>query len=247
MNQNLETIVELQRSLIELGAAEKRLHGIPDWMRELHDEHAARKAEIELLEETADAASRDRRAAESAVADAQEKLKKYQQQINRVSTQREYGALLHEIDTVKGEIGGFEEQAFSSLERHEQAQRDLAAQRESFKELDARYAAELGRWEGEKPEVEGQVEALRAQIATLKQRLPRTMVWQFERILERNPGRALAAVRLIEGPRRGPREWHCAVCNYRVRPQVVVEIRNGEGLVQCDSCKRILYLEAETP
>jgi predicted nucleic acid-binding Zn-ribbon protein len=30
-----------------------------------------------------------------------------------------------------------------------------------------------------------------------------------------------------------------------VRPQSVVEIRNGTGLVQCDSCKRILYLEPE--
>jgi predicted nucleic acid-binding Zn-ribbon protein len=245
MNQNLDTIVELQRSLIELGAAEQRLHGIPDWMRELHEEHAARKAEIESLEEAAAAASRDRRAAESAVADAQEKLKKYQQQINRVSTQREYGALLHEIDTVKSEISGFEEQAFSSLERHEQAQRELAGKRESFKELDERYAAELGRWEGEKPEVARQVEALRGQILALKERLPRQVVAQFERILERNPGRALAPVRLIEGPRKGPREWHCGLCNYRVRPQVVVEIRNGDGLVQCDSCKRILYLEAE--
>jgi predicted nucleic acid-binding Zn-ribbon protein len=245
MNQNLETIVELQRSLIELGAAEQRLHGIPDWMRELHEEHAARKAEIDALEELAAAASHDRRAAESAVADAQEKLKKYQQQINRVSTQREYGALLHEIDTVKGEISGFEEQAFSSLERHEQAQRDLASKREGFKDLDARYAAELGRWEGEKPEVERQVEALRGQIATLRERLPRSVAAQFERILDRNPGRALAPVRLIEGPRKGPREWHCGLCNYRVRPQVVVEIRNGDGLVQCDSCKRILYLEAE--
>jgi uncharacterized protein len=245
MNQNLETIVELQRSLIELGAAEQRLHGIPDWMRELHDEHAARKGEIEALEELAAATAHDRRAAEAAVADAQEKLKRYQQQINRVSTQREYGALLHEIDAVKGEISGFEEQAFSSLDRHEQAQRDLAAKRESFQELDARYAAELGRWEEEKPEVARQVEALRGQIVTLKERLPRTIVWQFERILERNPGRALAPVRLIEGPRRGPREWHCGLCNYRVRPQVVVEIRNGDSLVTCDSCKRILYLEAE--
>jgi predicted nucleic acid-binding Zn-ribbon protein len=246
MNQHLETIVQLQRSLLDLGAAEERLHGIPDWMRDLHDEHSERRAEIESLEESAEMAARERRAAEGAVADAQEKLKKFQQQINRVSTQREYGALLHEIDTVKSEIGAFEEQAFSSFERYEQMQRELVAKRESFGDLDERYGAELARWESEKPEVERQVEALRGQVATLKERLPRALVGQFERILERNRGRALAPLRLIERPGRGPREWHCAVCNYRVRPQVLVEIRNGEGLVQCDSCKRILYLEPET-
>jgi predicted nucleic acid-binding Zn-ribbon protein len=245
MNQNLETIVELQRSLTYLRDAEQRLHGIPDWMRELHDEHVARRAEIDILLEVAEEAARERRAAESAVADAQEKLKKYQQQINKVSTQREYGALLQEIDTVKSQIVAFEEQAFSSLERHDQTQRDLAAKREGFRELDERYQAELARWESEKPDVERQVESLRGLVTTLKERLPRPVLAQFERIRERNPGGALAPVRLIERPGRGPREWHCAACNYRVRPQTVVEIRNSNSLVQCDSCKRILYLEDE--
>jgi uncharacterized protein len=245
MNQNLETIVELQRSLTHLREAEQRLHGIPDWMRELHDEHVARSAEIDTLLEVAEEAARERRAAESAVADAQEKLKKYQQQINKVSTQREYGALLQEIDTVKSHIAAFEEQAFSSLDRHDQTQRDLAARRESFREIDERYQAELARWESEKPEVERQVESLRGLVATLRERLPRPVLAQFERIRERNPGGALAPVRLIERPGRGPREWHCAACNYRVRPQTVVEIRNSNSLVQCDSCKRILYLEDE--
>ncbi|HVT61191.1 MAG TPA: C4-type zinc ribbon domain-containing protein [Thermoanaerobaculia bacterium] len=245
MNQNLETVVELQRSLIQLKEAEHRLHGIPDWMRELHDEHLAQKAEIAQLEEAAEEAGRERRSAETAVADTQERLKKYQQQINKVSTQREYGALLQEIDTVKAQISGFEDQAFNSLERYDRTQLELEARRNSFRELDERYNVELVRWEGEKPEFVRQVEALRSQIAALKQRLPRMILAQFERILERNPGGALAPIRLIERPGRGPREWHCGLCNYRVRPQTVVEIRNGENLVQCDSCKRILFLRED--
>lgn len=245
MNQNLQNILELQDALARLREAEQRLQEIPDWMRELHDEHETRKAEIEALDETAEEVVRQRRAAEAAVQDGQEKLKKYQQQINRVSTQREYGALLQEIDTVKGQISGQEEQAFSALEHHEQAQKDLAALRESFREIEGRYAAEMARWESEKPEISRQADGLRSRIADLKQRLPRPMVSQFERILERYPAGAVAPVRPIERPGRGQREWHCAACNYRVRPQVVVEIRNGSSLVQCDSCKRILYLEEQ--
>lgn len=247
MNQHLETIVELQAALDSLREAERRLHGIPDWMRELHDEHASSRAEIEDIEKAVEEAAKDRRAAEAATADAQEKLKKYQQQINRVSTQREYGALLQEIDTVKALISASEEKALSSLERSEQTQKELDTRQESFRELDERYATELARWESEKPGVARQVDALKARIGDLRGQLSRGMVAQFERILERYPGGALAPVRLIERPVLGrtQREWHCAACNYRVRPQTVVEIRNGSGLVQCDSCKRILYLEAE--
>ncbi len=245
MNQNLQNTLELQAALSRLREAEERLQGIPDWMRELHDEHETRKGEIQTLEETAEEMARQRRTAESAVQDAQEKLKKYQQQINRVSTQREYGALLQEIDTVKGQISSQEEAAFSSLEHYEQAQKDLAALRERFREVEERYAAEMARWDSEKPEIARQAEDLRGRIADLKQRLPRNLVSQFERIHERYPAGAVAPVRIIERPGRGQREWHCAACNYRVRPQVVVEIRDGSTLVQCDACKRILFLQEQ--
>jgi predicted nucleic acid-binding Zn-ribbon protein len=245
MNPQMEKIVELQSAISQLKAAEQRLHGIPDWMRELHDEHAARRAEIESLDEAVQVAARERRTAEGSAQDTQEKLKKYQQQINRVSTQREYGALLQEIDTVKSQISGFEEQALAALERHEQTQKDLDAKREGFRELDERYQAELARWEAEKPEVARQVEELRGRIAELRGQIPRPQLSAFERLLDRYPGGALAAVRPIERPGRTQREWHCSACNYRVRPQSVVEIRNSGTLVQCDSCKRILYVEPE--
>lgn len=245
MNPHLETIVELQSAITQLREAEHRLHGIPDWMRDLHEEHSTQRKEIEALQQAADEAAKERRAAEAATQDAQEKLKKYQQQINRVSTQREYGALLQEIDTVKGQISASEEQALSALERSEQTQKDLAARRETFRELDERYAAELARWEAEKPAVAQRVEELKGRIGDLRGSLPRNLVSQFERILDRYPGGALAVVRPIERPGQKQREWHCSACNYRVRPQSVVEIRNSGNLIQCDSCKRILYLEPE--
>jgi uncharacterized protein len=244
MSQYLDPILELQRALLDLKAAEKRLTGIPDWMRELHDEHNTRLAEIATLEEGAEAAAKERRTAEAATSDAQEKLKKYQQQINKVSNQREYGALLQEIDTVKRQITTSEEQAFSSLERSEQAQKDLDAKREAFRELAERYAAETARWEAEKPGIIAHIDTLKGRIAGYREQLPKNVVSQFERILDRHPTGAMAPVRLMERPGgKGPREWHCGSCNYRVRPQVVVEIRNTGAMVQCESCKRILYLE----
>ena len=245
MSQNLERIVELQNTINNLKEAEQRLHGIPDWMRELHEEHTERKKEIDALEEALAAATRDRRTAEAAIEDSQEKLKKFQQQINRVTNQREYGALLQEIDTVKGQITGSEEAALASIERHDKAQRELAEVQESFRSVEERYNAELARWEEEKPGVARQVEDLEARIAELRGGLPKGMVALFERVLARYPGGALAPVRPIERPGRGQREWHCTACNYRVRPQSVVEIRNTESLVQCDACKRVLYLEPE--
>ena len=101
MSGHLEPVVNLHHTIVDLNLALERLHGIPDWMRELHEEHSGRKQKIGEIENAIEAARQQRRAAESQVEEAREKQKRYQKQINEVSTQREYGALLQEIDTVR--------------------------------------------------------------------------------------------------------------------------------------------------
>ncbi len=244
MSRPLAAIVELQTLISRLRSAEALLDGIPDWMKELHEEYSAHKSQIEELDEAVSDAAATRRQAESAVADYQEKLKHFQGQIAQVRTQREYGALLQEIDTVKEGIKTSEEEAFAAMERQDAAQSSLDEERKAFEELDRRYAVELEKWEKEKPEVQKKAEALRAEIAELRSQVPRQHLAHFERLLERHSGQALAPIREVERP-KGPRIWHCGACNYRVRPQAVVEIRGQEALVECDSCKRLLHY-AET-
>ena len=243
MARDLDTVISLHRTLTSLDDARQRLAGIPDWMRELHDEHAARLAEIAALEAGIEQAAGERRGAEGLISDAQDKLKRYQQQINSVTTQREYGALLQEIDTVKQQIAGGEEGGFAAMEHIERLQRELAATREAFRDLDERYGRELAKWEAEKPEVAAQAAELDRRVEELRGEVPRPLLSHFERIRDRYGATALAPILEIDRPGRGPREWHCGACSYRVRPQVVVEIRNRGSLVQCDSCKRILFLE----
>ena len=240
---HLRTIVRLQAALDALRRAEKQLSGVPEWMEELHGQHSARLAEIAAVGEAAEAATHDRRKAEAAIQDATEKLKHYQQQISLVRTQREYSALLTEIDTVKSSIKGLEEQALAGMEGYEQAQARLVEERNAFAELDSRYQEALARWQSERPAVEQQAETLRAEVSQLRAELPRGVLTNFERVYERRAGDAVAPLRKSAGG--GGSIYHCGGCNYRVRLQVVGEIRNRGSLVQCDGCRRFLYVAEE--
>jgi uncharacterized protein len=242
MSRYLDTIVELQEVMKRLDQAEARLNGIPDWMRELHGQYATRKAEIAELADKSEAAATERRTAERQIAEEQERLKHYQQQIALVRTQREYAALLQEIDTAKSQTRAFEDQAYQAMERFEQAQQQHAAAQQAFVELDERYAIEQAKWEAEKPAVAAEAERERERVLALRAALPPAVVARFQRLHERFRGQALAAIRRLDRAGRVPEIWACGVCNYRVRPQVVVEIRNQGSLLECDACKRIFYL-----
>jgi uncharacterized protein len=245
MNSPLESIVLLQGTLSRLAQVEARLNGIPDSMRDLHAQHTERREEIAALEAAAAEAAKERRAAESAIADTQEKLKHFQQQIGLLRTQREYAAILQEIDTAKASVKGLEEQGLQALDRETKAQSDLEAQHEAFRELDQAYAAELARWDAEKPEIAVEAEGLRREAKELESNIQPGLLSRFKRLLERNRGDALATVTLATRVGKGPQIWSCGACNFRVRPQVVVEIRNSGAILECDSCKRILYIAAE--
>ena len=246
MTGPLDNIIALQEALDELRSAEAQLAGIPDWMDELHAEHSVAKAEIDELEAVVEEARRERLEAETVVADSQEKLKHFQEQVSMVRNQREYGALLQEIDQVKDLIRNSEEEGLAAMERQDEAQQPLADKREAFSGLDERYTEALEKWETEKPAVTERAEQLKTTIAELREQVPANMLLRFDRIRERYSGRAMAEIRGLDRGRL-PKIWHCAACNYRVRPHVVMQILNEGSITLCDSCKRILYLEKQEP
>ena len=43
------------------------------------------------------------------------------------------------------------------------------------------------------------------------------------------------------------RDGLCTVCHVRLRPQVFNEVRRNDGIIQCDSCTRILYFVPAAP
>lgn len=247
MSGTLETIIELDRATNELEHAERQLAGVPEWMEELHAEHSAQQAAVDELRQAAEDAAADRRSAEAAAEDGRQKLSRYQDQIRQVRTQREYSALLQEIDTAKEEIRQAEEDALAAMERQEEARERLQQAEEEFSGLDQRYGEALAKWEEEKPEVRERRQELTERIQILRERLPRGLLAQYDRIRERHEGQALAPVRRIDRSAGGPL-WTCSACNYQVRQQSVVAVRRAlegsqDDVVMCDSCRRILILE----
>jgi len=243
MARQLDTVVALQKALNKLHQLDESLAGVPPEMRELHDEYTLRKAEIDELEATISEVTSERRSAEIGIQDCEEKLRHFQEQVNRVRTQKEYSAILHEIDMVREESRALEERTLDAMERLEEAEAALGEMRQAFEEIDAQYAVEDEKWKEAKPGVMQQAESTRALVAELRESLTHSSLLFFDRIYDRTKGQALAEVVPIERGVKGPNMWHCGACNYNVRPQAVVEILNYGSLISCDSCKRLLYIE----
>ena len=245
MARDLDSLVRLQSALTEARSAKEQLESVPDSMRELHEEHQAHSHIVQTLESQILEAELSRRGSEAGAQDAQVKLARFQEHVNRVSTQREYGSLLSEIDAAKAELSVHEEEALASIEKIDEATAELDENKVGYDELDGRYQEALQEWELRKPSVAKELEELEAEVQDLRKGIPQNLLLHFERLFDRLNGQALAEISKVEKVAKRPSVWHCANCNYRVRPQVVVDIRNNGNLHQCESCQRFLFWQEE--
>ncbi len=240
MSDLLRRLIDYHHVARELASTRTLLAGVPEEMRTLHDEFTAARSMLDALESASIDARRRRIEAEGAISDAQERLKKFQQQVPKVRNQREYAALLTEIDTAKGEIKRLEEEALAAIEAADHAHDDLEERKVAFTDLEGRYAAGLAEWEAKKPDVARRAAELDASAGELRSGLAKGVVAQYERIAEKYHGAALSALRKADGPPKA-NVWFCSTCNFEVRPQIAVEIRMRGTIVQCEGCRRFLH------
>ena len=233
MKQNLQYLIELQKVDNELQALRELLGDLPQTVEKLQaelealrQEHAARKSELEEL-------IRTRATLEGDVEVFKDKLKKYQDQLYAVTTNREYDAITVEIDEMKTRIDESETRLLELIEQEEKlgaTLQDLEAQIESY-ETDLQKKREELEEKTRATEDEYRVwENKREELAS---RLSKPVLYQYERIRKVRRDTAVVPVN----------KYACSGCYSAIPPQKVMEIRNMDQLIMCESCGRILIYE----
>jgi predicted nucleic acid-binding Zn-ribbon protein len=148
-----------------------------------------------------------------------------------VKTNKEYQAMQHEIAAAEQNVRAQEDRL---LERMVEAD-TLAAE---LKRADAALKVEQGEvarlrseLDLERREVEGHLNQAIAERTRVAGQLTAPTLALFDHVARHRRGIALSEAR----------DGHCTQCHVRLRPQVFNDVRRNDGLIQCESCSRILY------
>jgi predicted nucleic acid-binding Zn-ribbon protein len=233
-------LVKMQELALEIQAAHAVVDGAPAKIEEAESRFRERNAEYVAIKERYDAIEADRRERSLELQTLEDTRKHYQDSLMQVKNQREYAAVLKEIDAAKASIGQHEEAILASMEEVETLKSDLEARA-------AHIETERAIVEKEREEVEAAVAEAQARIAhhaaeraQIESKLPPALVANVSRVEEGRKGIFLVRVE---------RE-SCSACHVRLRPQVYQEIRQASKIHVCGSCRRYLYAEtafANTP
>lgn len=237
MDLVLKSLIRYQELSLELGRLNARLEQFPLQIKAIGDEVESAASALASARDALSEGQKERRAREAELQDLEGQFSKYNEQLMQVKTNNEYKAMQHAILGVKEQIGKVEERILLLMEEADDSDRKL---KEDEKLLDGKRKeaeARKGVIGEERRQVEEEASRVAADHRAASEALGAEALELFNRIAHSRNGKAMARAH----------DERCQECNVRLRPHLFQEIKKNDHLIQCDSCRRILYYVAEAP
>ena len=180
---------------------------------------------------------------ETEISAIDERIEKLREELNTAVNQKQYSAVLKELNVVKEQRNGFEERELEEMEQIERLDAELKTQQEQLGErtkVRAQAQADLDERTGEIGDRLVELEVKRSDAAD---QVPATELSVFNGLANDYDGEAMANVEEID---RRSREYACGMCNMHLPFEMVSLLTSGVNtVVLCTACGRILYMEEE--
>jgi uncharacterized protein len=233
MHPDLEKLIRLQAVESDLRKTDAELGGIPAQKSDLDARLATERSALDAIRGGLDGSQKGRRQKEGELQDLEAKRSKYKGQLMDVKTNKEYTAMLHEIEGVERDIRAREDQILAEMERAETLGGDLKREEEVFRTHEAKHKQEVAALDGRGRDLASRREKLAAERDQVAQTVSEDVLALFHRVAK------LRGVAVAEA-----RDGRCQECHLMLRPQMYVDLKKNEEIVQCPACNRILHYEA---
>jgi predicted nucleic acid-binding Zn-ribbon protein len=227
-------IAELQKLDNRLYRVQSEIEALPQHLQAYDVACAEARQMLADVEDEIEQTERQRRALERELDGSQAQLTKTQTKLREVKTNKEYSAVLVEIDTGEQHIGVIEDQILELMETVELYRQKHQQQKHHVHVSEQELAQQTERGRQEQATLAKQ---LAAEKETRQQLVADLSADLYARYQQLSAIRDRQAVVLIQ-------EGACGGCHLKVQPQLISELRRQDKLITCPHCQRILLWPA---
>lgn len=161
----------------------------------------------------------------------QETIVKTKERLFEVKTNKEYQAVLKEIETIETKNSEIEDEVIKTLEDIDQLKVILDGNEKEFDAYRQQYDRDKKHLEQEATSIEADLLKYQQRIAELKKQIDAELLKKYETIKRIRNGLAVVSV------------WKevCHGCHMNIPPQLYNDLQKSEDLLSCPNCNRIIY------
>lgn len=232
MDSQLQTLIELQGFDGKIAGLEAEAARLPRQIEAIQSALAEARKTVETVKGKLDATKKELRSKEKDLEVANVKRQKLEGRLYEVKTNKEYSAVLLEIEEAKQEKAQTEEAILNLMEMQERLGVDIKDAEQRFKTREEQGRQDEAVVRKKLAAVEQELDVLRTERRSRARELPAGLLASYERISKARGGVAVAAVSVA---------GVCGGCRVSIRPQAMQELRSAAGLMVCESCGRYLH------
>jgi hypothetical protein len=232
----LRLLIDLQRKDSLILGKRRFIDKVPMRISEVDEPLKQAKLELGNMKKKSEAASKKRREKETALSEAQEKTRKMKAHVSDLKTNKEYQAYQKEIEASEKEIFAIEDDILQLMEEIEVATKEQQEKEAVVNAEVEKINAFRKKLDAEAAEHEKELDVLKEERVGIVAGLD-PEVYNTYMTLLRDSGDGVAVTTA--------RNELCSGCNMNIPPQLYVEIRKNEEMLQCPQCHRILYSSEE--
>ncbi len=235
MKQAISNLVQLQEIDLKLDALEREKGDMPARVRALEEQRDGVETELNTTRAELEDVEKQRRGLEREIKTLQEHKKKSEEQLYAVQTNKEYDAVTQEIEHAVQKIDENETAELELIEREEALKEKISSLEEKLQQFDADLAEQKTRLDATIARNAEREKELQAQREQVREKIQVKHLRLYERIRKPKDGLPIVPVK------RGA----CGGCYTQIPPQRIMEVRDGDKLIICESCGRMLYWEEQ--
>jgi len=229
----LQQLIVLQSLDDEIAEHKKLLADIPLQIDTGCTELEEKKKILSNAKEELDALQKERKDLELAVQGENDHMAKAKTKLPAVKTNREYTAILSEVEAIKVKVSGLEDKELEIMEILEEKQKEVPGIEKRCNEEDARFQEYKAKKDAELDRIKQELGVLVAKRENVSGQLDRVIMQRYEKVAGSRDGRAVV---MLQGS-------ICQGCFQQILPQMVIDVKIGESIQQCSNCICFLYWE----
>jgi len=236
LKAQINSLVKLQTIDSEIYALRYEKESKPQEIKALEAAFEEKKQHLATLEKNLLDLQKQRKDKELGLASKEENAKKLQTQLYLLKTNKEYQAMLQQIQDAKADASIVEDKILELFDASDKIKTEVEREKQKLEEEEKLFFDQKKKIEDRIKEVDdrlAQLEALRIQVTP---DIEPKILAQYERILLNRDGLAIVTVK----------DNSCKGCNMFVPPQVINLIKMYERIITCEVCNRILYINEDT-
>ena len=226
----LKALIRLQEYDTRLARLEAEASRLPKRIEAIQASVAEARVAVETARVKVDATRKGLRAKEKDLEVVAAKRSKADAHLWEVKTNKEYSAVLVEIEDIKQEKARTEEEILSLMEMQERLAAEIREAEGRLKAREEQGSQDEATVRQQLSAVESELTGVRVERTAVAREVPPGVLADYERILKARGGLAIASVTMAV----------CGGCRVTIRPQALQELRNAT-LMRCESCGRYLY------